>query len=196
MTHSDAGISESTNNQLHYIIPSPGTQKLYNKLLSDRVAKTSIGTIVADSTMALRTQLHQIEGGTIKINDGYHDLNLRDKINYLRSNFKMDNNTVVMANYIGEQQLLKKLFPQCTIASSTSQAEGVDYSHAHEFIIYSANFSGSKFVQRLDRIKNLSGSNTDTVHHLLIRGAISDQVYETVMDKKTFNDSVFKPIKL
>lgn len=190
MTQQDAGIEVKNKHELHYVELDTKTRELYNTLQKDNVIEDL--ELVADSTMKLRTSLHMIESGICKVEDSYIKLGNLEKINYLKDNFTMDEHTVVLAHYIGEQELLREHFPNCTVESATAKAEGVDYSHANEFILFSSGYSGAKFIQRIDRITNVNGSNTDKVHHILVKGAISDQVYKQVSQKHDFNNKCFE----
>lgn len=112
-------------------------------------------------------------------------------VKYIKANFDLSLPTVIMSHFIQQQELLKLHFPNLTIASSNSKAEGVDYSWVTNFIIISSDYSGSKFIQRRERIINTEGSNTLKVHHILVKGAISDQVFKKVSKKQDFNNSTY-----
>ena len=191
MTQKDAGIDIENNHKIHYIKLKPDTMKIYNTLLSDNVVETKYGTIIADSTMKLRTTLHQIEGGTVKIDNTIHIIST-EKINYIKDNFPNNDTVGIMCHFKAERDLIKKYLPDVQIYSSNAHAEGVDLSHLKHFIIYSNDYSGAKFIQRCDRITNVNGSNTNTIHHLLVKNGISEQVYYTVKEKQDFNNKVFK----
>jgi len=113
-------------------------------------------------------------------------------IKYIKEHFDLSKPTVIMSHFVQQQELLKKFFPSIEIASSNSKAEGVDYSWAENFIILSSDYSGSKFIQRRDRIVNINGSNTTTVNHILVKNAISEQVYKKVSKKEDFNNSTYE----
>ena len=117
-------------------------------------------------------------------------------IKYIKANFDLTKPTVIMAHFIRQQTMLKYFFPNIEIASSNSKAEGVDYSWAENFIILSSDYSGSKFIQRRDRIVNINGSNTTIVNHILVKKGISDQVYKRVSKKEDFNNSTYEPTSL
>jgi len=117
-------------------------------------------------------------------------------VKYIRDNFEVTENTVILAYYVNQQNMLKEFFPQCTVDSVTSKSEGVDFSHANNFIIVSSGYSGSKFIQVRDRIVNINGSSTTTVNHILVKKAISDQVYKKVSKKMDFNNQTYLPTRL
>lgn len=195
MTQEDAGISKDIQaiDKVHYIELDNSTKELYNNLQEDQII-TLTGDIqlVADSTMKLRTSLHMLESGIAKVDDSYIELGNTEKIDYIRKTFGDTSDMGIMCHFIGERKLLDREFNNATIYSSSAHAEGVDLSHLKHFIILSSDYSGSKFIQRRDRIVNINGSNTLTVHHILVKGAISEQVYKKVSKKEDFNNSTYE----
>ena len=178
--------------KLHYIVLSEKETDLYNRLLKDQVLLEY--DYIADSDMKLRVGLHQIEGGTLRLNE-VETIQLIDipaKVKYIKENFDLSKNIGIMSHFTQEQRMLKELLPECEIYSSKAHQEGVDLSHLDTFIIYSQDYSGVGFIQRRDRIQNSEGSNTNTIHHLLVKNAISDQVYKVTSQKKDFNNAEFK----
>ena len=205
LTQEDAGISKDLQAQdvVHYIDLSAATKALYNEfqehqivtvddlILSANYKSNKPEKLVGDTVMKLRTSLHMLEGGVAKIDDRYIMLGNREKIDYILKTFGDTKDTGIMCHFVGEAQLLRSIFKKANIYSSNSHAEGVDLSHLHNFIIYSSDYSGTKFIQRRDRIINTEGSNTLQVHHLLVKKAISEQVYKRVSKKKDFNNSTY-----
>jgi hypothetical protein len=101
-----------------------------------------------------------------------------------------------MAHYIQQQKLVQELLPEVQVVSAIANAEGVDYSHITNFIILSSDYSGSKFIQRRDRIININGSASLVVHHIMVKNAISEQVYKKVSKKEDFNNSTYEATKV
>lgn len=215
MTQDDAGISKDVQatDKIHYIELNEGTKKLYNKLQKDMIAEIykhmmihsepsiwnnshRVLTLVCDSVMKLRTSLHMLEGGVAKVDDEYIELGNTEKIDYILEHFGDNKDTGIMSHFIGERKLLEKKFKKAKIYSSTADAEGVDLSHLKNFIILSSGYSGSKFIQRRDRIVNIKGSNTTEVHHLLVKKAISEQVYKSCSKKNDFNNKTYNNISI
>jgi len=217
MTQEDAGIDKSIQaiDKTHLVDLDLGTKELYNTLQTDQVITIDqlceccyggarvpcqccgdsghvFYQLVCDSTMKLRTSLHMLESGVAKIGEQYIDLGNREKIDYIKANFGDSEDTGIMCHFVGERQTLEKEFKHAKIYSSSSDAEGVDLSHLKNFIILSSDYSGSKFIQRRDRIININGSNTLTVHHIMVKNAISEQVYKKVSKKEDFNNSTYE----
>jgi len=206
MTQEDAGISKEVQaiDKIHYVKLSLSTKKFYNTLQNDNIAKVhqymfscrAIADkqydLVCDTTMKLRTSLHMLESGVAKIDNEYIELGNTEKVDYIKNTFGDTEDVGIMCHFVGERRLLEKHFKKAAIYSSSSHAEGVDLSNLKHFIIMSSDYSGSKFIQRRDRIINSNGSNTTIVNHILVKKAISEQVYKNVSKKKDFNNSTYK----
>ncbi len=193
MTQEDAGISKDVQatDKLHYVELNADTKNLYNTLQKDNIAKIGDLDLVCDTTMKLRTSLHMLESGVAKIDNEYIELGNTEKIDYIKKEFGDESDIGIMCHFVGERNLLFKHFKSAQIYSSSAHAEGVDLSHLKHFIILSSDYSGSKFIQRRDRIVNINGSNTTTVNHILVKKAISEQVYKKVSKKEDFNNSTY-----
>lgn len=210
MTQEDAGIDKSIQaiDQVHYVDLNQGTSELYNKLVNDKVVEVRQDqfkyagkpiitlTLVCDTVMKERTTLHMLESGVAKVDDTYIDLGNNEKIDYIKKTFGDSSDIGIMCHFVGERQKLEKEFKHTKIYSSSAHAEGVDLSHLKNFIILSSDYSGAKFVQRRERIININGSNTLTVHHILVKNAISEQVYKRVSKKQDFNNSTYEALVL
>ena len=163
-----------------------------NNCKREVICMEEITDYIADTTMKLRLALHQIEGGTLKVDNKYIILGNTEKIDYIKKNFDLTKRIGIMCHFKAEQELIKKHLPGVEVYSSNAHSEGVDLSHLDTFIIYSNDYSGAKFIQRRERIININGSNTLEVHHLLVKKAISEQVYQAVSQKQDFNNSTYE----
>lgn len=193
MSQTDAGISKNHQavDKLHYVELDKSTKEIYNKILKDRYIKIGDYEIICDSIMKLRTTLHMLESGVAKVDDTYIEVGNLEKISYIKKTFGDSESLGIMSHFVAERLLLAKHFKKAKIYSSNRHAEGVDLSHLKHFVILSGDYSGAKFIQRRDRITNLKSSNTNTVHHILSKGAVSEQVYKAVSSKRDFNNSCF-----
>ena len=201
MTQSDAGINLQATDELHYIELDDRTKKMYNHLQKNKIIKfydvnNEVVELICDSTMKLRTSLHSLEGGTVKMNDKYYEVGNLEKINYIKKHFGDTADISIMSHFVHERELLKKHFKHAVIYSSNANAEGTDLSHSKYFIIYSSDYSGAKHIQRRERIININGSNTLKVIFLLVKSAISQQVYAATSKKLDFNNAMFKRVEL
>lgn len=196
-TREELGFEHEPEDKLHYVKLSGDTKWVYNELLEHDLVELNAGTLVCDTNPKLRTSLHQLEGGTIKIGDERHILVNDEKIQLILGLFGDDPSLVIMYNYIAEAEKLAKYFKNARILQATSYAEGVDLHEYDNLVIYSQDFSTARHTQRRARQCNKKRTKPITVHYLLVKKAISDQVYKTVsLNKKNFVDSVFTRSKI
>lgn len=194
MTQEDAGISKELHavDKVHYINLDSETKDRYNYILKYKIITINDKKLICDSVMKLRTSLHMLESGIAKIDDDYIETGNTEKIDYIKKEFGDTEQVGIMSHFIGERDLLKKHFKHAQIYSSNAHSEGVDLSHLKYFIVISSDYSGAKHIQRRERIINMNNINTTTVHFLIVKNAISEQVYKTVSQKLDFNNSCFE----
>jgi len=198
ITQKDAGIDIVKEDKLIYLELSKVQKEVYNAIVRDKMYKGKIGgqkiELIADSVMKERLLLHQIEGGVIKTELGAIRFAKKDitKYQYLLT-LGTQEKIGVMSHFRAEQEFLRTNLPSnFEVYSSNAHAEGVDLSHLDRFIIYSQDYSGAKHIQRRDRIVNIQGSKTNKIYYLLVKNAISEQVYKAVSQKLDFNNSLFE----
>lgn len=196
-TRAELGFEHEPEDMLHYIPLAANTIAVYNTLLKDQLIKLSVGLLVADNASKMRTSLHQLEGGTIKIDKNYFVLANQEKIDYIKEHWGDSKDLVIMYNFIAEKTKLEKHFKNATILQATSYAEGVDLSGYANLVIYSQDYSTARHTQRRARQANMERKTSITVHFLLVAKGISSQVYKTVsVNKKNYVDSVFSKVYL
>ncbi len=177
LTQQDAGIEIEQDDVVHYVELDKVTTGLYNTLLKDQIAVIDGEEVICDSDMKLRVTLHQIEF-------------CQSTIDFIRKTFT--GKVALMAHFKKQQDLLAKEFPEFSVYSSNKHKEGVDLSQYDHFIIVSSDYSGAGFLQRRQRNVNVNNTQATQVHHILVKGGISEQVYKAVSNKKDFNNKVFQ----
>ena len=191
-TRKDLGFKQEPDDVIHWIELDDITKKVYNELLEHELVAFSHGMLVCDTKSKLRTSLHQLEGGTMKIEDNRYVLSNTEKIDYIKDRWGDSADLVIMYNFIKERDKLEEAFRQATILQATSNAEGVDLSGFRHLVVYSQDYSTARHTQRRARQANMKREDPIHVHFLLVRKAISEQVYKTVsVNKKNYVDSVF-----
>ena len=198
-TRKQLGFKVEPVNIKVYIEPSPYTKKLYNILSNDKVITADKFMVdvecdyIADSVIRHRVGMHQIEGGTLKISDTQSiKLGNTEKIDWIKKEYGDSSNIVIFYQFVHEEILLKEHFNNARILQGTSYAEGVDLSMYETLIIYSMDYSTAKYSQRKARQANMARVDDINVIYLLMKGAISDQVYTTVCENnKNYVDSYF-----
>jgi hypothetical protein len=189
-TRKELGFEHEPNDILHYVELDDETKFMYNQLTKFNAIE-SLGYI-ADTPMKLLMGLHQLEGGTLKNEEEYTILTNTEKCRYILSEFGDTEDIVIFYHYKSEESKLRRYFSNACILQATSFAEGVDLSMYRTIIIYSMDFSTARYTQRRARQCNMQRGEPIDVHFLLVKGGISEQVYETVAINKTnFVNSYF-----
>lgn len=226
-TRQELEFEQEPVDKIHYLTLNSDTKALYNELLKERVITipdTDID-LIADSPMKLRTSLHMLEGGVVKLSncperivksiptnvphqaqikdretrsyDLYIVLQNDEKCLYIKQNFGDTEDLVIYYNYIAEKLKLEAYFKHARILQATSHAEGIDLSDYETIVIYSQDFKTAKHTQRRARQANKKREKEIIVHFLLVKDAVSEQVYETVnVNKENFVDRVFERVEL
>lgn len=196
-TREELGFEHEPEDVVHLIELDENTKYVYNELVQHDLVELSVGMLVCDTSPKLRTSLHQIEGGTIKIDNARFVLENKEKVDFILDKFGDNDSLVIMYNYIAEKRKLEKHFKKAAILQATSFAEGIDLHKYEDLVIYSQDFSTARHTQRRARQCNRNRDTPINVHYLLVPGAISFQVYRTVsLNKKNFVDSVFSRAKI
>lgn len=191
-TRAELGFEHEPEDVLHYIELADNTKAVYNILLKDGIIPLSVGVLVADNPSKLRTSLHQLEGGTMKIDNNYYTLGNTEKIDYILKHFGDREDLVLMYNFKQEAIKLAKYFKKALILQATSYAEGVDLHKYSDLVIYSQDYSTARHTQRRARQCNMNRDTPINIHFILIAKGISSQVYKTVsVNKKNYVDSRF-----
>lgn len=198
-TRAELGFEQEPEDVVHWIELSKRCRDIYNHLLKhqvlefthDRTGKDYL--LVCDTPIKLRWALHMLEGGVLKINDEYLDLGFDEKANYIMETWGDSPDLVIMYHYQADAVKLKRMFKNAWILQATSYAEGIDLSGFKHLVIYSQDFSTAKHSQRRARQANKNRTEEIKVHFLLVKKAVSHQVYKTVSINKTnFIDSLFE----
>ncbi len=153
--------------------------------------------ILMDSPMKLRTAHYQLEGGTLKTENGaIYTTSGREKIDYIRNNYEEDK-IAIMAHFIAERSLLEREFPKALILSSDGHAEGVDLHKTDKLLVYSMSFKTSKYTQRLARQANHDRATPILVDILVCdKPGIGMEVYKAVALKKVnFDKNSYERIR-
>jgi len=191
-TRKELDFTHEPEDKLHYLELAESTKLLYNTLVKDKVATINDLQLICDSGGKLRSSLHMLEGGVAKIDDTYLVLANDEKISYILEHFGDTDSLVIMYNYIAEGTKLREVFTRAQILQATSYAEGVDLSMYKDLVIYSQDWSTAKHSQRRARQANKLRAEPIVVHFLLVKKAISEQVYEAVaLNKLNYIDSLY-----
>lgn len=197
-TRKELGFAKEPEDKLHYIELSDTTKAIYNHVIKHKVLDFTLAStgkdykLVCDTPIKLRWSLHMLEGGTLKIDGEYLDLGSTEKVDYILKTWGDTDDLVIMHQYKADKVKLERYFKNATILQSTSYAEGIDLHKYKHLVMYSQDFSTAKHTQRRARQANRAREDDIIVHFLLVKKAVSEQVYKTVsLNKKDFVDSMF-----
>ena len=213
-TRKELGFTHEPSDSIRWVELSDKTKAIYNQIVEDNVLEVATNEVLYDSVMKLRSGLHMVEGGTIKLtltrkpqetelllltcreNVGekggpklylyhcYYDLGNREKVNYIKEHWGDTEDVAIMYNYKGEKIILEECFKGAKILQATSNAEGIELAHIRHLIIYSQDFSTARHTQRRARQASKNRQCRIEVNFLLTKKAISHQVYKTVSINK------------
>jgi hypothetical protein len=79
------------------------------------------------------------------------------------------------------------------IGQQYSNAMGVNLSKADKLIYLNFGFSGTNWIQSLDRLTTIERTNTD-VYFILARRTIDYKILQTIEQKKNFNIKAYERI--
>ena len=200
-------IENQVKDKVHYVELHPIIRKIANDLVKHRAIlipthyteyipskEIDFDTVNLDKILEvpslpkLRGILGHIENGIL---EGEYLGNI-EKIEYIKKTFGDTEDMVIMSHFPKERELLQEHFHYAQVLSSTKYSEGVNLSHIKYLIIISQDYRGAKYIQRRERIANINGGASDTVHFIVSKGMLSEQIYESVAHKMDFTTEVFK----
>lgn len=189
-TRAELGFAVEPKDCITFVQPTSRTLHLMKTLKKDSILHEY--EYVCESPAKEMVGLHQIEGGTLKLENESIFLGNTEKIDYIKQTYGDTNDLVIMYNYVAEGDLLKAHFKNALILQGTAFAEGVDLSTYKHLVIYSMNFSASKFIQRRARQCNKNRTEPIEVDFVLMKGCVSEMAYKAIVkDKLSFTQSYY-----
>ena len=203
-TQKEAGFESKVNENVLYCEMHPQTAMITTKLKKDLVFEGKNQTILADTAVKLQSKLHQLFSGTIKFEDGTSMVTDYSKAVFIKEHFK-GQKIDIFYYFKEEYNMIKEIFKdeitndlnefndtnKSIALQQYSGAEGINLSKAKNLIYLNFGFSGSKFIQSLDRLTT-KDRKENNVYFLFGYGGIEKQVYKSVSQKKTYTVNQFK----
>jgi hypothetical protein len=172
-------------------------RNLIERLEKDLIIEGKENVILADSGAKLMQKVHQLENGTIKFESGKSMILDTRKAEFIRDYFE-GKKLAIFYYYVEELELLKLVFPNSTsdlnefntsdkhyVGQQYSSALGVNLSKAHCLVFYSFGFSGTMFIQAIDRLTTKDRKEND-VFFIFGKDSLTEKIYKTVSQKKNF----------
>ena len=206
MTKEKANFDVFVNERIHQVEVDEDYLSALEYFKSNRIITIDENEIVAETSASALNKLHQLNGGTIKVNDKLSLIVSHHKVNYIKENLGNDEKIVILCNYIKERDLLLTRLANSTdeveefkngsfkyfIGHIKTFSEGVDFSYADSMIIYSLNFSATTYLQSKERLANKKRVKPIVVHYLFTKGGIDEYIYQAVSNKMNFTNSYYK----
>ncbi len=196
----EAGFSSKVDIEVLNIPPM--NQDLIKRLNKDKLLEGKEESIIADTGAKMMQKIHQLENGTIKFESGNSQILDFSKAEFIKNKFK-DKKIAIFYYYKEESILLKTVFDNYTtdlsefnttdkiyIGQQHSNALGVNLSKADYLVFYNFSFSGTNFVQSIDRLSTVNRLE-NKVYFVFPKGSLTEKIYRVVQKKKTFTEKMF-----
>jgi hypothetical protein len=203
-TQEQAGFETKVQENILYCEMLPITHTLINRLKKDLFIQGKDFTVLADTAVKLQNKLHQMYSGTVKFECGNSMVIDYSKAFFIRDYFK--GKKIAIFYYFKEEfNMIKEAFED-SITSDLNEfnttdkhialqqysgAEGISLAKADVLVFLNFGFSGSKFIQSLDRLTTMQRKENN-VFFIFGKGGIESKVYKAVSNKKTYTLNQFR----
>jgi len=196
-TQEEAGFENVIKKHIIEIEMKPVTYKLINKLKKDNIVIGKEETIIADSGVKLMSKQHQLASGTIIFDSGNVGIIDNSKAIYIKENF---NGKLAILYYFKEElNMLKEIFGDSItnnieefnttdkhfVGQQYSSAMGINLSKADKLIYLNFGFSGTNFIQSLDRLTIKERKETN-IYFILAKNTLDSKILKVIEQKKNF----------
>jgi len=204
-TQEDAGFENVIVKKNIFIEMKPVTYSLINKLKKDKIIQGKNETIIADSGVKLMSKQHQLASGTIIFDSGNTGIIDNSKAIYIKENF--NGKLAIFYYFKQELEMLLDVFGNDAttdlnefnttdkhfIGQQYSSAMGINLSKADKLIYLNFGFSGTNFVQSLDRLTIKERKETE-VFFILAKNTLDLQILKVIEKKKNFTLKSYEQI--
>ena len=200
-TQSDAGFESKVNEKVIYF--DSCNKKVIDRLKKDSIVEGKNEVILADSGVKMMSKIHQLESGTVKFESNNSMILDNSKALFIAEHFK-GKKLAIFYYYIEEFHLLQFAFPNHTtnidefnstdkhyIGQQYSSAMGINLSSADCLILFNFGFSGTNYIQSIDRLTTKDRKEND-VYFVYGKGSLTEQIHNVVKQKKNFTLKQFE----
>ena len=207
-TQEQAGIESNITDEIVYITSNDAVKRAIYFLLTDRYYAVRGYELVADTSVRLKQQIHQLCSGTIIDSEGNRRILDKSKARWIRDNFKHQKVAVfylyiaermalesVLDNIVTDPEEFNELTGACTFISQVrSGAEGISLREADVTIFYNIMFSSKDFQQARARQQDKRRTKENRVIWLFSdsKNSIEPNIYERVLNKQTYTATHFR----
>jgi hypothetical protein len=193
------------------IIKLPMPEKIawaIKKLQKDKIITTKDGSVIlADTAVKEMNKVHQLCGGTFKLEDGNAMVLDSSKAEYIKEKFA-GKKIAIFYKYVAEATALMWAFADrivtdpmafnkasndaVFISQVQSGREGINLSTADCLIMYNIDFSAVSYWQARARMQTKDRVDEAIVYWLFFAGGIEEKIYKAVEQKKDYTLTHYK----
>lgn len=200
-TQENAGFESKVNEKVIYF--DSCNKKVIDRLKKDSIVEGKNEVILADSGVKMMSKIHQLESGTVKFESNNSMILDNSKALFIAEHFK-GKKLAIFYYYIEEFHLLQFAFPNHTtnidefnttdkhyIGQQYSSAMGINLSSADCLILFNFGFSGTNYIQSIDRLTTKERKEND-VYFVYGKGSLTEKIHQVVKQKKNFTLKQFE----
>lgn len=207
-TQKEAGFSSEIEKNILWCEMHPQTRAIINTLKKDKIVKGKEKVILADTAVKLQNKIMQLCSGTIKFEDETSMIIDYSKFLFVKEHFK-NKKIAIFYYYKEELNGIKEVFKDNVTTSleefNTSDknialqqyagAEGINLSKSDHLVFINFGFSGSKFIQSIDRLTTMDRLKNE-IYFIFGYGGIESKVFKSVSNKENYTNQQFKKDEL
>ena len=179
----------------------PETIKMMKDLAKDRIIVLDDDAIIADTPAKLSQKMHQLSGGTMKLESGERLILDNSKAIAIKEKFKDKKKLVIFYKFIAEYEMLKDTFngehtscpdefretdKKVFLAQYVSGREGINLSSADDIVFYNLDFSAVSYFQARERVSTKQKQHATTLWWVFSDSGFEKKVHKALSSKKDF----------
>jgi len=203
-TQKEAGFTSEVKENILMCRMNDVTYSLCSRLKKHLVIEGKEELIMADTAVKLMGKLHQLFSGTIKFHSGNAKVLDYSKGILIHDKFK-GKKIGIFYKFKEELNLLKEVFgdnlttdleefnttDKNIALQIVAGREGISLKSAKYLVYFNMDYSATSYWQSRDRLTTRDRLENE-VFYVFAIGGIEEQIYKSVMNKKTFTSSHFK----
>lgn len=207
-TQEEAGFTSFVEERIIKLPMPQAIDWAIKKLQKDKIITTKEGKVIlADTSVKEMNKVHQLCGGTVKVEEGEAIVIDMSKAEYIKEHFA-GKKIAIFYKYVAEMAALKWVFNDriitdpmefnkagndaVFISQVQSGREGINLSTADCLIMYNIDFSAVSYWQARARLQTKDRKEDAIVYWLFFTGGIEEKIYKVVESKKDFTLTHYK----
>jgi len=211
-TQAEAGFEQMVEEEVIEVHMLNKTYTAADRLIKDKVLRTSVGMVVADTAVKVMSKLQQMYSGTVIVDETdsgeataqVFDVTKAEHISYKFAGQKI----AIFYKFKAEEMAIRSVFgtrvvdtPESFAMSGDSAVyisqiqsgrEGINLSSADCLVMYNIDFSAVSYWQARARLQSKDRTKPAKVYWVFAKNGIEAKIYERVKDKKDYTLHHFK----